>query len=274
MKRFFSVRIHPAGLAVCAIAFLLMDSHLVLAATGALFLHEGAHLMVMLMCGMRGCSIELTPFGGMADVRNFDAYPPWKRVLAAVSGAAASLIAAKCCLAYAPRTAFWHAFWEANLSLGVLNILPAWPLDGARALAALACCFGFEKAARRALAGVTVLLGIALTLLGLYGVWRGVINPGLLITGPYLCYAARAERISEKVRRLDGMDQKWKGTLLPAQVWTVRADRAETVFAALLGRGSRTGIQILLALDPDSGRIQHCWTEKEMMNHLFETGSN
>jgi len=275
MKRLFSVKIHPAGLIVYAAAFLLMDSHLVLAASAALALHEGAHLLAMCLCGMRGCTIELTPFGGMADLRNFDSYQAWKRILAAASGVAASLIAAKLCLQHAPRTAFWHAFFQANLSLGLLNVLPAWPLDGARVLAALASYVGAERLTRRILSWMTILLGIALTALGLAGVWHGILNPGLLVTGPYLCYAARAERVSDRVRQMDGMNSRWQDeAMIPAEIWAAPADCAAGLFALLLGRGKRGRYQVMLAVDPASGSIRQCWTEKEMMNSLMKTGSN
>lgn len=272
-RRGFTVKIHPAGAAVFAAAFLLCDSHLVLSTTAALLLHEGAHLLTMRLCGMRNCTVELTPFGGMADTRDFDAYPAWKRMLSSAAGVAASALAAWACLRWAPRTALWQAFFQCNLSLALFNCLPAWPLDGARVLAALAGCVGWEASVKRLLSWVTQAMGVTLAGIGLYGIWHGVINPTLLIAGPYLCYAARAEIVSDKVRRLDGIGKKLNShSVMPVAVWA--GNGVTERFGTLLGRMQTGRYHVLLDIDPASGRIQKCWTENEMLHHTMMDGSN
>lgn len=275
MKRRFTLKIHPAGAAVFAAAFLMCDSHLVLSAAAALVLHEGAHLLTMRLCGMKEYTVELTPFGGMADARSFDLYPPWKRVISAAAGVFVSAGAAYACLRFAPRNAFWQAFFQSNLSLALLNSLPAWPLDGARVLTALGSCVGWETGIKKLLSGVTWLLGVAFVIIGLYGVWHGVINPSLLVIGPYLCYAARAECVSEKVRRLQRGGRKLEsGSIVPVTVWAGTADASAEQFGVLLGRMQAGRYHLLLHIDQSTGRIQKCWTENEMWNQTLADGRN
>ena len=275
MKQRFSVRIHPAGIAVMIAAVLFADSHTVLAAISALILHEAAHLIAMLLLGMNGCMVEITPFGGMLDAKRFELNPPWKQALAAISGIAASALAAYFSFAHLPDTMLLNSFFRANFSLAFLNALPLWPLDGARVIAALAVYIGLECNVKKLLSWLTIVAGTGLMLLGLYGVWKGIVNLSLLVIGPYLCYAARADMVSGTLRRLEGAKGKLAGNaLIPVSVWATAKEGIEERFAVQLSREGLGRYQIVIAIDPASGRIQKFWTEQEMLNHLLENGRN
>lgn len=69
------LKIHPAGAALAALGLLLLPSAGMLAAAAAMALHEGGHVLAMALCGVRECRIELTPFGGVADVPGFERLP-------------------------------------------------------------------------------------------------------------------------------------------------------------------------------------------------------
>lgn len=273
--RKLSIRIHPAGTVIIMAGLLLCDSRQIIAAFLALTLHEGAHLLIMLLCGMRECTIEITPFGGMADVRHFDSYSAWKRMMSAVSGIAASFVGAWLCRKYALHTDFWHFFYQASLSLALLNSLPAWPLDGARVLGAFASCFDKEREVRRIMTWFTLILGVLFAVAGLYGVWHGVINPSLLLCGPYLCYAAHQEQLSENVRRFQRAEFKWKRfSLAPVILWAGRTDNAPEQFLPLIGRSGSKSLQLFLTIDPQNGQIENLYTERSLLDHLLKESSN
>lgn len=275
-KRNITIRVHPAGSAVLAVAIAFLDSRAIFSAVSALAVHEGTHLAAMVLCGMNDCAIELTPFGGMADVRSFDSYPAWKRMLCAAAGVLGSLFAAILCLLFAPRTLFWHAFFNANLSLAMMNALPAWPLDGARILTAIAAKYGKEHTVRNLLSWITVAIGVFFVSLGLYGIWHGIMNPSLLIIGPYLCYAAHAEGIFTKIRRLGAAERKLnKGTVLPVKAWAGTERMAEEyTFGILLGKMQQDQYHLLIQIDDKSGKIKRIWTEGEMLDHALSNGRN
>ena len=188
------LRVHPAGAAWLGACFLMAPSHAVLAAVAALAWHEAAHVAAMALCGVKRCVVELTPFGGMADAACFDRLSPGRKAAASLAGVLASALGAWLCLQFAPVAPFWHALYLANASLAAFNLLPVWPLDGARALLALAERLGVERPAQRVLTGLAYALGLSMVALGLYGAWLGHVNLSLLCAGPYLAYAAHAAR--------------------------------------------------------------------------------
>ncbi len=240
------------------------------AACLALALHEGSHLLAMRFCRIGECAVEITPFGGMADARNLDKQPAGKRMLCAGAGVAGSAIAALACLAFSPRTFFWKEFFDANLMLALLNAIPAWPLDGARVAAACASFLGLEAAVRKMLSFLTMLLGACMVGLALCGIWHGIFNFSLLITGPYLWYAARAENYSFKLRCLhQSQDKLTSASFVPVLLLAGNERMCEQRFGTLLGRMEQDKYHLLLQIDSQSGKIQRLWTENEMRAHVF-----
>jgi len=270
-KRKYRIKIHPASLVILCIALLFLDSRLVLSAVLALFIHEGAHVLVMRLCGMRKCSIELTPFGGMADVGTFDIVAVWKRVLISGAGVAASIGAMVCCLNFVPHTSFWENFFHANASLALINVLPAWPLDGAQIAAAAAAGFGQEERVKKFLMYLTYVLAAFFALLGLASIWMGTLNPSLLVIGPYLCYAARLENVSHRVRSFALQSNKLDtGYILPAKIWAGTAETVRDCFGVLLGRAEAKQYGLFAQIDPVSGEVQRWWSENEMRRLIID----
>ena len=275
MKKRFALKIHPAGLLLFAFYFLFADSHMAVAAAAALVLHEGAHVLTMKLFRMNGCLIEVTPFGGMIDARKLQDYAPWKQAAAAAAGVIASIIAACVSNGYQQTNLFMHSFYQANLSLVLINALPLWPLDGARVITALAMYTGMERGIKKLFSMLTIAAGISFVALGLYGTWKGIINPSLLAAGPYLCYAARAEMVSTRVRNLDGAKQKFSNnSLMPVEIWAAEGEKITEYIAPVLSRIDENRYQLLLSIDPTSGAVQKCWTEQEILNYLLSDGRN
>lgn len=268
MKRNYRIRVHPAGAALAVAALLFGDSHEVLAAVCALLLHEGAHLLAMILCGIRQCSVELTPFGGMADAAEIRRLKPFGQMITAAAGVACSALAAWFFAELSFQNRFVQKLFTANLSLAVLNCLPVWPLDGARILLALFA--RHEENVRRILAALAWMLGAAFVALALYGAWHGMLNPTLLLAGPYLCYASRMGMISEKVRRIRNLEQKTnEHQLLPVEWLAVQHDHPEYSFASLLGRFSGNCYHVLCQLN-SKGQICRMWTENEMLCYVLK----
>lgn len=270
----FSLRVHPAGAALLLAALLFVPSGQVLAVAAALLGHEAAHLAVLRLCGVCDCRVEVTPFGGMIDSRAYDRLAPLRQSLCAAAGVAGSALAAWGCLAFAPNTPFGRALFEANASLALVNCLPAWPLDGARTLVALASAAGCERGMRRLLHGVSVVLGGAMVGLGLWGVWRGIVNPSLLVAGPYLWYASGEGRLGAGVRAVSDLEHPLqKSAWLPAEVIATAASEPPR---ALLGQ-LRGGRYHLLLQVNEAGNLRRVWTQDELLEsalHMEGIGGN
>ena len=252
-----------------AAALLFLPSVEVLAAVAALMWHEGAHMLTMRLCGAEGCMIELTPFGGMAEVRSYEKLSPVRQALCAGAGMAASAAGYGMVQLLGEKGIFFHELAEMNLSLMFVNCLPLWPLDGARVAVAAASYFGWEHGVRKMLSALAWVMGIVLVLLGLYGAWRGWINPSLLLAGPYLCYASSQGMVAQRVRQFAyaGTEGKLPG-VLPVSVSACMQGVERACAAALLGRAERSRWHVLLVMEPDGGRIGRVMTEQEMLEDI------
>lgn len=120
-----------------------------LLATGLFFvgvlLHELAHALVAMRFRAPVRSISLFIFGGVAQFER-DAPSPRAELLISLAGPATSLglgfLGVLCAVAFsqAPEPIGGLFWWlgTVNLALGVFNLLPSFPLDGGRALRAIA----------------------------------------------------------------------------------------------------------------------------------------
>ena len=168
--------------------------------------HELAHLLVLVRRGPLPRAIVLLPVGGLAIAEvtseSPNPLPTLRRELAiSLAGPAFSLLLALAIAivvsGFAPRVNLWQrpwadianlprsAFWI-NLFLAVLNLLPAYPLDGGKILRAFfATQTNYVTATRRA-----VNVGnIFVALLMFAGLW----NTWLMLAGVFLFFASQLE---------------------------------------------------------------------------------
>lgn len=276
-RRAYSLRVHPAGLAALLLALLFGRADVALAACVALLCHEGAHVLCMLACGVKRCEVELTPFGGMADADGFERLPYLKQLCVALSGVAASALLGWLCLRFAPIAPFWWALANLNLSLALINCLPLWPLDGARAVMAVATKLGFAPVALRAMRALAILCAALLVALGLYGAWLGHVNLSLLMIGPYLAYASRQSAAGGALgmlRRVDEASSKLRaGSTLPARALVCQGEPDASTLARLFRRMPEGRYHMLYVLD-GGGRVVQTFTERQLAERLLEGSQN
>lgn len=193
------VRMHVLLPLLWALAVRMGLGQEALALLAALLGHEAAHVLAAKAAGMRVKELELTPMGAAARLDN-----PWnagaaRMVGVSLAGPAANLLLLGlwAAVSYAgwinPRTA-WRMI-RANWMLMTVNLVPALPLDGGRALCALlADKMGAGRAARLGIrAGCAFAACLALAALWL-GATRGVWNLSLFSAAAYLCACALHER--------------------------------------------------------------------------------
>ncbi len=162
----------------------------------ALSLHEAAHCMAARAMGHRLDSIELMPFGGVAQMSTVYALRSTQELTIALAGPAVSLIVSMLSAVSGLTGPMVQAFLRFNLMLGLINLLPALPLDGGRMLRALISQrFGYVRATN-VLARTGVVVGIIIILSGFWAALNGVLNPLLFLSGAYLVYAALKEQES------------------------------------------------------------------------------
>lgn len=100
----------------------------------ALLFHEGAHALMARARGYVVKKIVLLPYGAMMSAgENFD---KTSSVLIGLAGPCCNIVLALVTLGlwwlYPASYPYTIAFLYANLSLGLFNLLPVYPLDGSR----------------------------------------------------------------------------------------------------------------------------------------------
>ena len=205
----------------------------------ALFLHELGHLLTARGLGYRVRTMELWPFG--AALRLDAGAGSRGMASVALAGPLCGLVAAGMGLVFLrllPGTEeVMEPFFLSNLSLSLVNLLPAEPLDGGRVLSA---CLAHALGARRArhiTAWTGLLLGGGLLALGVYGALLGVGSESALVFAAFLVFSGLRTLLGED-RALDG--------LLDRQA-SLRAGRPVEVREAALG-ADRTAGEALRAL--------------------------
>ncbi|MCI8441113.1 MAG: hypothetical protein HFG27_01080 [Provencibacterium sp.] len=164
-----------------AALFSLCDkSFLLLPLFSAIALHEGSHILLLLIFRVRIRSFSLLPYGAQLDC-DLSGLSPAKKAGVYLIAPFAGLFTGLFCMLFFPAS----IFGVFNLCLGVFNLLPLPPLDGGNALLAICGPGRGERAASL----------LAILCLGL--LWGGGIflffsqhNLSLLILAFYLSLSA------------------------------------------------------------------------------------
>jgi stage IV sporulation protein FB len=155
--------------------------------------HEIGHVLAAKGYGWRIREVRLLPFGGVAETEEAGNLPAAEEAVVAIAGplqhlwmgAAAWLLG---------RLGIWDADWanyivQANVLIGLFNLLPVLPLDGGRLLQALC---GYRFTYHRTLvwgARISLLFSLLMmvyALIPITGIRSGLIQPDLFAIGLFL----------------------------------------------------------------------------------------
>ncbi|MDB4962857.1 MAG: protease/CBS domain protein [Myxococcales bacterium] len=170
-------------------------------------LHELAHVAVAKRFGGRVRGITLMLLGGVSQISKIPRRPRYEGLMA-LAGPAVSLLLGVLCVGLehivsGPADLKMGLFYLGylNITLGVFNLIPAFPMDGGRILRALlAARMGSLRATQ-----VAARVGrAAAILMGIVGLWSG--NFLLLLIAIFIYVGAGAEATGERVRAtLEGL---------------------------------------------------------------------
>ena len=127
------IRLSPLTLLFFAIYLLTAHDLTLVSTISAIVIHELTHLIVLLLCNGRAVRLTITPLGLSIDRAGLLSH--WNELWLSLSAPLMNL-----CLAslFGMCSLSKYAVY-ANLSFGLFNLLPIYPLDGAKALHALLC---------------------------------------------------------------------------------------------------------------------------------------
>lgn len=190
------IAVNPLFAVSAALYWALGEGRLFLMAFLAVTLHELAHAAVAEWFGLRVDRVEIWPFGGIAEISGLEGQDPYLEAMIALVGPLQNFAVAALATVLGPALAIsspWvDAFVNANLLIGLINLVPATPLDGGHMLRVfLAPHVGYRKAeavareaglwlGRALLAGSLVAIGVGRPALNLFlfagflywGAWR------------------------------------------------------------------------------------------------------
>lgn len=131
-------RIHPLFTLLFILS--LVTGYFVEAMTlfGIVLVHELGHVVAIKWYGWRLKEVKLLPFGGVAEVEELGTVPAWEELVVALAGPAQHvwMIA----LAWGMKMfevldpVWWDYFIDANMMIGLFNLLPILPLDGGKVM--------------------------------------------------------------------------------------------------------------------------------------------
>lgn len=158
---------------------------------GSVLLHEFGHALTARHYGIRTRRIVLWPIGGIAQLEG-QPRTPKQELHIALAGPAVNFVLAAglwglISIAGLPSYGLLASLMVANLTLGLFNLVPAFPMDGGRILRAfLATRMGGGRATELAVK-IGKGAAVAFVIAGLFG------NPMLMLVGGFVWFAAGAE---------------------------------------------------------------------------------
>lgn len=187
-------RLHPLFLMLMLFSVLTGYFAEMLTLFGVVTIHELGHVAAARTYGWRIRRVQLLPFGGVAEMDESANVPAKEEMAVALCGPlqnAWMAVFAAFMLEYGPGHAadYWTYFLQANLMIGLFNLLPVLPLDGGKLLlGALSYLFPYHRVMSVVLYA-SLLLSLAMVIAALARYAAGGIHLNLLAIGLFLFFS-------------------------------------------------------------------------------------
>ncbi|MDR1000863.1 MAG: site-2 protease family protein [Clostridiales bacterium] len=188
-QRAATVSVHPTLVITLAAAICFGFIREFLMYFAAVTLHELAHVFTGHICGAKLKKIELTPIGESAALYMPDSMEKWTPLVYA-AGPFFNILLGWCLRDIAPTFAL------INIALGAFNLLPAFPLDGARLGHILLRRYIDEPKVNKLMCHITGMIASLLLALGILQLILFPFNISLFCVGMFL----KMNLLNEKVR--------------------------------------------------------------------------
>lgn len=129
------------------------------------FLHELVHYVIAKKLGFGGFGIEILPIGAVLKFKELDEADPKEDLIISLSGPLFNLVFAVIfyLLNIKFQSNYLDILYMSNLSLGIFNLIPAFPLDGGRIIRDIISFRTFYKRANKITVNISIGIGIIIT---------------------------------------------------------------------------------------------------------------
>ena len=240
------------------------------------FAHELAHTFMAWKLGVSAYEIELLPFGGVVKFQDLLQLRPKEEQKIAIAGPLFNFLVVGVLLLllryqHLEQEMLFYLL-KLNLSLGIFNLLPAFPLDGGRILRAeLVKIYGLKLAHKKALI-VSKIIALALAIISIVGVYFGYANITLLIIAFFIYFIAVKSRFNADYAVIQSVIEKkdkiLKQGLLKGRLFVGLSETKIKEVISILAPGS---FHIIYVLDSDLNRLGLI-TEDKLIKVMLKEG--
>lgn len=178
---------------------LLSFNNSIILAFISILAHEGMHILVAKRKGCKFNDIQIHIYGTSAQFANIDELNKKEKLQIYLSGPFANfiIICIFWCIGFASNNILIDKMININISLLFFNLLPAYPLDGARVLEILLSQKILYRRANDIIPKISYTIGVILLVIFIIVfAYSGVINVSILIASIAICLITRSEEKS------------------------------------------------------------------------------
>jgi stage IV sporulation protein FB len=186
-------RLHPLFVLLMMTSILTGYFVEMLTLFGVVTIHELGHVAAAKSFGWRVREVQLLPFGGVAAVDEASNVPAREEFLVALCGPLQNAWMAA--FAYTMNllgwgdSAYWQYFLQANVVVGLFNLLPVLPLDGGKMLQSLLSYVISYHRAMTVSTYLSLLVSIMVVIAAVIRYPGGGVQLNLLVIGIFLFYS-------------------------------------------------------------------------------------
>jgi len=158
--------------------------------------HEFAHYITAVFFGFSGFDVEILPIGAVLKLKDLDDATPKQDLIISLSGPLINIILAVVFyfLSKNYSSDFYTLMYEGNLSLGVFNLIPAFPLDGGRALRDILANKTIYKVANNLTVKYSIIIGSLMMFLYFILFLKGISNFNIGLIALFIIISSLKEK--------------------------------------------------------------------------------